>query len=60
LIAWWGIESATMTNYIVTGYIYKVAVEVALLPITYRVIAFVRAREPWDSDATVAAAATAD
>lgn len=45
LIAWWGIESATMANYIITGYIYKVAVEVALLPITYRVIGFVRSRE---------------
>ncbi|MCD4556933.1 queuosine precursor transporter [Schaalia sp. lx-100] len=29
-------------NYIITGYVYKVAVEVVLLPITYRVIAFIR------------------
>ncbi|WP_115727240.1 queuosine precursor transporter [Actinomyces culturomici] len=32
-------------NYVVTGYVYKVGVEVVLLPITYRVIALVRARE---------------
>lgn len=32
-------------NYVVTGYVYKVGVEVVMLPVTYRVIAWVRARE---------------
>jgi uncharacterized integral membrane protein (TIGR00697 family) len=50
LIAWWGIESSTMVNYIFTGYVYKVGIEVVLLPITYRVIAFVRSHEPETAD----------
>ncbi|MDR0435238.1 MAG: queuosine precursor transporter [Propionibacteriaceae bacterium] len=45
LIAWWGITADTMANYIITGYVWKVLVEVALLPVTYRVVAFVRRRE---------------
>ncbi len=32
-------------NYVITGYVYKVGVEVVLLPITYRAIALVRKRE---------------
>lgn len=32
-------------NYVLTGYVYKVGVEVVLLPLTYRVIAAVRSRE---------------
>lgn len=32
-------------NYLVVGYLYKTALEVVLLPITYRVIALVKARE---------------
>lgn len=35
----------TLVNYIVVGWVYKVAVEVALLPVTYRVIAGVKFRE---------------
>lgn len=35
-----------LVNYIVVGFVYKVAVEVLLLPLTYRVIAAVRRREP--------------
>lgn len=35
-----------LLNYIVVGFVWKVLVEVACLPITYRVIGFVRAREP--------------
>ncbi|MFY0406963.1 queuosine precursor transporter [Solicola sp. PLA-1-18] len=33
-------------TYAVVGYLYKVAVEIVLLPVTYRVIAFVKRREP--------------
>jgi len=36
---------STLVNYIVVGYVYKVAVEVVLLPVTYRVIAAIRRRE---------------
>lgn len=32
-------------NYILTGYVYKVGVEVVMLPVTYRVIAWVKSRE---------------
>ncbi len=41
LIAW-----PALLNYIVVGYVYKVAIEAAFLPVTYRVIAFVKRREP--------------
>lgn len=33
-------------TYVVLGWLYKTAVEVAVLPITYRVIAFIKRREP--------------
>lgn len=47
LVAWLGlISGATMVNYVLTGYIYKVAVEALLLPLTYRVIAVVKRHEP--------------
>lgn len=39
------IPGLDFVNYVITGYVYKVGVEVVLLPITYRVIALVRARE---------------
>jgi uncharacterized PurR-regulated membrane protein YhhQ (DUF165 family) len=32
-------------NYLVVGYLYKTALEVLLLPITYRVISIVKNRE---------------
>ena len=35
-----------LISYIVTGYVYKVAVEVILLPVTYAVIRAVKRREP--------------
>ncbi|MDO5534851.1 MAG: queuosine precursor transporter [Propionibacteriaceae bacterium] len=35
-----------LVNYIVVGFVYKVLVEVLLLPVTYRVIAAVKRREP--------------
>ena len=47
LIAFGGVISgATMVNYILVGYLWKVAVETLCLPITYRVIAAVKRREP--------------
>lgn len=39
------IPGLDFVNYIVTGYVYKVGVEVVMLPVTYRVIAWVKARE---------------
>ncbi|MDR2619679.1 MAG: hypothetical protein LBC29_00890 [Propionibacteriaceae bacterium] len=45
LIAWWGIASGTMANYIVTGYVWKVLIEIAVLPATYRLVAFIRKRK---------------
>lgn len=47
LIAFGGmIDAPTMLNYIVVGYVFKVGVEVLLLPLTTRVIAAVKRREP--------------
>lgn len=46
-VAFVGVVSApTLLNYIVVGYIYKVLVEALFLPVTYRVIALVKRREP--------------
>ena len=36
------IPGSEFLNYIITGYVYKVGIEVVFLPITYRVIALVR------------------
>ena len=36
----------TLLNYIVVGYLYKVSIEALFLPVTYRVIAAVKRREP--------------
>ena len=47
VIAWIGqVPASTLINYIVVGYIYKVAVEAVLLPVTYKVIAAIKRREP--------------
>lgn len=47
LIAFGGIlSSGHMLNYIIVGYVFKVSVEVLVLPITYWVIGAVRRREP--------------
>ncbi len=40
------LTSPNLVNYIVTGYVYKVTVEIVCLPITYRVIKAVQRREP--------------
>ncbi|MDO5081852.1 VUT family protein [Arachnia propionica] len=46
LIAFGGlVDASTMANYIVVGYLFKVGVEVLLLPVTTRVIVAVRRRE---------------
>lgn len=46
-VAFGGLVSGpTLLNYIATGYVYKVAVEVVLLPVTYAVIRAVKRREP--------------
>ena len=46
-IAFYGvITGAEFLNYLIVGYLYKSAVEIALLPITYRVIAVVKREEP--------------
>ena len=46
-IAFYGIiTGGEFINYVIVGYIYKTLLEVALLPITYRVIAAVKKREP--------------
>lgn len=42
-----GIETfADLTNYTLLGFVLKVGVEVVLLPVTYRVIAYIKKREP--------------
>ncbi len=46
-IAFYGvITGAEFWNYVLVGYLYKTLLEVVLLPITYRVIAAVKSREP--------------
>ena len=46
-IAFYGVITGwTFANYVITGYVYKVAVEAIVLPITYRVIALVKRNEP--------------
>lgn len=46
-IAFYGvITGAEFLTYVAFGYFYKTALEVILLPITYRVVAFVKRREP--------------
>lgn len=46
-IAFYGVLTGwPFVNYVVTGYVYKVAVEVLVLPVTYRVIGLVKHHEP--------------
>lgn len=46
-IAFYGvITGGEFLNYLVFGYVYKCTIEIMCLPITYRVIAFVKRREP--------------
>lgn len=47
LVAFYGIlTGGSMVNYIVVGYVYKVLVEVLVLPLTYRVVRLVKRHEP--------------
>ena len=47
IVAFGGIVTGgTLVNYILVGYVYKVLVEILLLPVTYRVIALVKKHEP--------------
>lgn len=46
-VAWAGVMPAsTILNLMIVGYFYKVAVELILLPVTYRVVAWVKKSEP--------------
>lgn len=46
-IAFYGvITGVEFWTYVAIGYIYKTLLEVILLPVTYRVVAFVKSREP--------------
>lgn len=46
-IAFYGvITGGEFLNYVIVGYVYKVLVEVVLLPVTYRVIAIIKKAEP--------------
>ena len=54
-IAFYGvITGGDFLTYVLFGFLYKTAVEVVLLPVTYRVIAFVKRREPTYELATAA------
>ena len=54
-IAFYGvITGGDFLTYVLFGFLYKTAVEVILLPVTYRVIAFVKRREPSYELATAA------
>lgn len=54
-IAFYGIlTGADFMNYVVVGYVYKTLLEVVLLPITYRVIAYVKKNEPTYAPQTAA------
>lgn len=47
VVAWAGVmPAATILNLMIVGYVYKVGVEFLLLPLTYRVVAWVKKNEP--------------
>lgn len=46
-IAFYGVlTGGDFVNYVVVGYVYKCLLEVVLLPVTYRVIAYIKKNEP--------------
>lgn len=46
-VAFYGVITGwEFVNYVFTGYVYKCLVEIVFLPVTYRVIAFVKRHEP--------------
>ena len=53
IVAWAGVMGwSTIWNLMIVGFAYKVAVEALLLPITYRVVAFMKRAEPtYDAEA---------
>lgn len=52
MVAFYGIiTGGTMVNYILVGYVYKVLVEILVMPVTYRVIKWVKDHEPTYDDA---------
>jgi uncharacterized PurR-regulated membrane protein YhhQ (DUF165 family) len=58
-IAFYGvITGGDFLNYVITGYVYKVLVEVVFLPVTYPVIGLIKRHEP--EYITGGAVATAD
>lgn len=47
LVAWVGVmPMSTILNLMIVGYLYKVALEFVLLPVTYRVVSIVKKHEP--------------
>lgn len=40
------VGGGTLANYIIVGYVYKMLVEIIMLPVTYRVVAWVKKHEP--------------
>ena len=49
MVAFYGlITSSQMVNYILVGIMFKVTVETLMLPVTYRVIAWLKSREHED------------
>jgi len=45
-VAFFGvITGAEFANYVITGYLYKTLLEVVVVPITYRVVAFLKQRD---------------
>lgn len=56
-IAFYGIVTgAEFWTYVLVGYLWKVTIEIVLLPVTYRVVAAVKRREPTYGAVTVAEA----
>lgn len=54
-IAFYGVISGLdFLNYVIVGYVFKVLVEILVLPITYRVVSAVKRREPTYFDASTA------
>ena len=51
MVAFYGlITSSQMANYILVGIVCKITVETGMLPVTYRVIRWLKARENEDHD----------
>ena len=53
------ITAADFLNYVVVGYVYKVLVEVLVMPVTYAVIGWLKRREPTYGESAVPGAALA-